>query len=398
MLPPENGRKLITCSIVRKNNNHQIYCLTIKIDESANVTDQKTTLIVHAGFGKTGTSSIQSTLRSNSTTLKKDGIKYLGRMLENCDDPEAQGWRTSGNTTFLKGPVDETSVTEVIQVLGDELDRLSQDAIHTAVWSHEAIAGRLDRVLPVIQAMKAKGHDVKVVAYVRRHDSWAKSAYVQWGIKHKTYPGKLRNFADWITERPIKFKTKIESWSGALGDGFHLRNYDAADDVVLDFLSFIGAAPLPLDKTNTAPAPEVTAAWAVYNAQFRQRNSARDFSLFVRDLGIGSANEAKLPDLQDMFPSTSQLADLVAGEKEDIAAVNAMLKAQGQPELSFEKPLRETPLATSWEMDQMLLRMVFALQRQVNELQTKLEVQTGSGRIQARERRRAKSPELAQKD
>ena len=43
---------------------------------------KKIELILHIGAGKTGTSSIQETLRNNSLALNDQHVKYLGLMLE----------------------------------------------------------------------------------------------------------------------------------------------------------------------------------------------------------------------------------------------------------------------------------------------------------------------------
>ena len=43
-----------------------------------------TTLTIHVGFGKTGSSSIQKTLQENKLELQAQNVRYLGYMLEDC--------------------------------------------------------------------------------------------------------------------------------------------------------------------------------------------------------------------------------------------------------------------------------------------------------------------------
>ena len=54
-------------------------------------------------------------------------------------------------------------------------------------------------------------------------------------------------------------------------------------------------------------------------------------------------------------------------------AVNAILTAQGQPPLEFSDSTGRPVQVSSWDMDQMMLRMIYALQGQVLRLQRQVD-------------------------
>ena len=64
------------------------------------------------------------------------------------------------------------------------------------IWSNETFLGNDAIVFPAVQRLTEAGVGaLRIVAYVRRPDAWAQSAYLQWGIKHKTTPARCGRFA-----------------------------------------------------------------------------------------------------------------------------------------------------------------------------------------------------------
>lgn len=150
-------------------------------------------IILHIGAGKTGTSSIQKMLFDNQKELKRQGYYYLGFMLENAYKKKYT-WqkRTPANDDFFSLPMQQ-AFEEMYEILNDTIKKAEQDDIHTLIWSNESFFGNRKPLMEVLKKLKEKNIELRVVAYIRRHDSWAQSAYLQWGIKHKTYTGKLQS-------------------------------------------------------------------------------------------------------------------------------------------------------------------------------------------------------------
>lgn len=87
---------------------------------------EKTKLIVHIGAGKTGSTSIQSTLRENQKVLAENGCKYLGMMLEKAQPRSSYDWQQpSGSPMFFSLTPDLASM-QLYDLLKSELLELSR--------------------------------------------------------------------------------------------------------------------------------------------------------------------------------------------------------------------------------------------------------------------------------
>src|SRR6266545_260795 len=143
-------------------------------------------LIVHIGNGKTGTSSIQETLRLSQDKLRQRGIVYLGLNLEHVPDKKYEWQRASGSEKFHALDA-EVATAQLFEILHSAVNFVKSLGISRAIWSNEWLFARGKAAVPALSALAADGVEVKILAYVRRHDAWARSSYIQWGLKHKTY-------------------------------------------------------------------------------------------------------------------------------------------------------------------------------------------------------------------
>ena len=259
-------------------------------------------LIFHIGAGKTGTSSIQASLNEARQQLNEEGYDYWGLMLEFAPVILYQWQKASASKEFLS--LDPQTATEqVTNVLSQSISSAQASGIHTAEW----FFGRHSSVIPALKALEEAGVEIQTVAYVRRHDAWAKSAYVQWGLKHKTYRGPLIPFKDYIKKRPVAFAGTLRPWLEAFPDTFLLRNFDEAGNVVDDFRTTLGiTAELPDVRTNESPSPEELFFRSLYNNTVRDEAPPVNFDRLFQTNQI-TVHGSPVCWLQSLLPTDSDL-------------------------------------------------------------------------------------------
>jgi len=298
-------------------------------------THNKVRLILHVGAGKTGTTSIQETLRLGQEKLLSRKIWYLGLMLENANILYSWQRPTTVNQDFHALP-GEARVAQIVTVMRQVIDRAKAKDIDTLVWSNESFFDTNADVLAALSSLRAD-LDITVIAYVRRHDKWASSAYVQWGMRHKTYSGAIRPFREWMKTGVPKFSERLKVFIDADIDRFLIRNLDSVKDSVADFLELlqIGTLGLVAQRSNESSNSVELFLRALFNNQLRQPALP---ALFDRVVGRGLYT-SKSPQhfLENLLPNA---ADLEAARKqcqEDKDRVDSILANAGQPPLSADE-------------------------------------------------------------
>ncbi|WP_138473432.1 hypothetical protein [Poseidonocella sp. HB161398] len=81
----------------------------------------------------------------------------------------------------------------------------------------------------------------------------------------------------------------------------------------------------------------------------------------------------EIPPIGELLPSAQDLLNVQETFSEDFSEVNDLLEKQGQPPLEFGPPKVKSKSISNWDMDQMMLRMIFSLQRQVLNLESELQ-------------------------
>lgn len=332
-------------------------------------------LVIHAGLGKSGSSAIQRYCRDHPQELRRAGALYLGTHLERAEPSPLDFASVEALHDALPTPEAEDRLVALLTA-----KIASRPGIRTFVWSQIALAVQAPLLGRVI-ARLAPLCETEVLLYFRHQADWLVSAYLQWGVKHKTDPGPILPFADWIPQaasRGADYRAVIERWIAAVGrDRLHLRAYDAAADVVADFVSVarLGAkaeddgrtrqyeTPDPmvmmlfrlLNGQRDAPAPpgalyrliaesglerrryrEVDPAstlpsgadWARFAATFDDGNAglARDFGLTLSPAGPGPAPDPVHPAPAAAIPA---LLDLILAMDRRIGALEQQLKRKG---------------------------------------------------------------------
>jgi hypothetical protein len=338
-------------------------------------------LIFHIGAGKTGTSSIQQALQANDDLLRQRGVWYLGLALEHA--VHLHGWqRPAGEGAFSALPREEGE-QQLRQVLQATLRKAQEQGLHTLVWSNEAFFDRHDNTFGPLQELCSEGVDVQVLAWVRCHEDWAQSAYIQWGINHKTYQGPLRSFRDYTRIRPPVFATTLRTFADKLPGRLQVRNFDAATDAVSDFCLAAGLEPLPVSEGRH----NVTGGNAELLMRAVLNNSVPDpvlpmwfDRLIGQHVGFGQDPQQYMARLLPTAADLEQVGQLCAA---DFAAVNALLVGQGQQPLAAQGHAPRSPQVDEHQLLLALVQLTAILARRVETLDTRLkalkEQQTQAG-------------------
>ena len=163
-------------------------------------------IIIHAGFAKCGSSSIQAALFHNFARLQKDGVSLLGKELKIAHTPADLGvplW-------FLEAAREKGE--PLAQKLGDEIASIRvPDGNGMGILSAENLS-RPD-MAPLLAGLDNR-LDVSLVFYVRPQLEWIPSAWKQWGLK------KGLSLSDFVSHciqiRRPPFKLGIETWRSVL--------------------------------------------------------------------------------------------------------------------------------------------------------------------------------------
>ncbi|MBN8487038.1 MAG: hypothetical protein J0M20_04795 [Burkholderiales bacterium] len=341
--------------------------------------------LFHIGAGKTGTSSIQQTLRTQREVLERHGVWYLGLMLEHAPVQLFPWQKASASEVFHQlEPLEGQE--QLHAVLTATVEKARQAGIHTIIWSNESFFDRNQKTRQPLADLLAEGVDVRFIAYVRRYDAWVRSAYVQWGIKHKTYPGPVIPFRDWIRRRPPGFAAALLSIQDRFPDRVVVRNVDAAGDAVSDFLQVSGIDQLGLSKLreNVSPPAEELLLRALFNTRIREKVLPMRFDKVV---GAGLDFEhTPLEHLQQLMPNAEDMAHALDTAASDRRQLDSLLKAQGQPAMVTE-PLPERAMEVRAErlvlaLSQIVCQQALRLERLEQQL---AELTAGAGKDEARQ-------------
>jgi len=292
---------------------------------------KKIKLILHVGAGKTGTTSIQNMLNNGKGQLKTLGVQYLGLMLEHA--PKHFSWQrpTTVNQDF-HALAHTDAVAQVVVALKAAIQQAEISGIHTLIWSNESLFDRNGQVLDALSQLQ-DALDVTILVYIRRHDSWAQSAYIQWGLKHKTYKGPMKSFNEWVDSGLPKFHDRLTALINARVGTLVMRNLDGITDSVEDFKSVCGltSLDLPSARVNESVGSIELLLRTLFNSQFKSPVLPVAF-----DRVIGHLAYADNPDsfLKKFVPSADDLQRVRQLATEDRQKLDDLLRENGQPPLA----------------------------------------------------------------
>jgi hypothetical protein len=340
-------------------------------------------LLVHIGTGKTGSTAIQHALATSESVLRENGIHYWGLNLEGCDASSIiHPWqKVSGISAIQKLSVPD-AIQQLRQVLNKALTKLPDN--HLAIWSNESICERPALYLPVIkEASEAAGVNCTVICYVRSHRAFINSAYKQWGVKHKTYAGRVLGFRDWIRSRGqfLSYGRQVAAWDEAFADRLQLINYDQIPDVAQHFAGFLPDPSLltvPQKRMNVAPPKSLLALYALHNNQYDGVVLPQAVEALLQRYRLAGAKH-EVMDLAALFPDSQALSEAEELLKDDADLVNGLLMRRGQPELLSGNQGDDEPTLSTNDVQSSLLSVLLQMLLLQEERISQLEKQLAGG-------------------
>lgn len=214
------------------------------------------TVFLHIGIHKTGTSAIQNVCRANHQELLKSGILFprAGFVVKPRFHPTATSGH-SGLLHFLNAP-SAPNQTKAGEALLRQLDSGSWNRL---VLSSEALSAPHKRgALESVGWFRQQGFEVKLIAYLRRQDSWLDSFYrerLKWDVPEHRDARSIDEFWRAQGDPWLNYAARIGDWVALVGrEHAEIRSYEDVENpagVVGDFLEIIGADPARLDLSQS---------------------------------------------------------------------------------------------------------------------------------------------------
>ncbi|WMS45364.1 hypothetical protein RDV64_23720 (plasmid) [Acuticoccus sp. MNP-M23] len=240
-------------------------------------------IIFHIGMGKTGTSSIQRALQTGTKALAPHNAHYLGMWFDMIA-PRFRGHEGLKDFCNIPPEAKEAAAGTFLSALAD-IERNS--GAHTFIMSNEGFFGEGDGLKPFIDALRPHAN-IKLIAYMRPAREWLPSAFAQWGIRHKTYPGPIQPFGE-RAKLLIGQYNGIRAWHQNFSDILVVRKHTKSIDVVADFSEVIGI-PLPAgERSLERSEPAEMVLQAMFNNRFPKPVMPERFRRVV----LGSGHEVR---------------------------------------------------------------------------------------------------------
>jgi hypothetical protein len=330
-------------------------------------------LIIHTGHGKTGSSSIQATLKNNVKELGQNKIFYVGLSFElspfkKFDWQKAYGWPE------LKSLSQSDFNEQLYMVVATTLNELKAQGYKVIIWSNESLFVNVEKLKSVFEKLAAD-FDVETISFIRRHDKWLRSAYLQWGVKHKAYFGGVKSFAEWAKDG-VNFSGKMLKWQSLKGIKCSFINFEECGDVSDAFFKLLDLEyrKLSSSKVNETPSNVELAMFALYNSLFRGPKMPNDLQVLLNKYKVKTLLEHDL-NIKDIFPNEDQLNNVVQNCNNDANKVNEIFKSQGQPIFDFEDNIKNknVPDITSEKMIAVLIHIVNEQNNKIDSLNQSVE-------------------------
>lgn len=339
-------------------------------------------LIVHIGTGKTGTTTIQNFFKKNFSLKHSSSNKsipsntyYIGLNFEEVpDNLLTYRWQSAGSMAWLNGETQKVS-KNILQIL-ESIHGLT-DENSTVIWSNESIHLSPNLFANVIYDFASRNKvDLKIIVFVRNHLDFLKSAYLQWGIKHKTYPGPIMPLPEWVklNSKTLNFGAKIAEWNEIFGDQLIVKNYDQCRNLIAyfaeilsvnndkDIRNYIDQNP----RQNTTPNELNLLMFAIYNGFFDEPKMPNDMAEFLQTYPLINNNTI---EHDQYIPNANDFAYPVESMVSDQVIINHLLKIKGEPPLIRSEP-SQVPLGANELTIKLISKLLYAQVSQSNQIKS----------------------------
>lgn len=245
-------------------------------------------LVIHVGFGKTGTSAIQQALRENADTLGAHGILACDLWLMKRAVGE-YGFESADEFIRMLN-ADRMAFAEKLSRIFDESNGKFRD-FGTVIWSNEALAMHWAVLGNVFEGL-GSNLNRKIVIYFRNQVDWLISAYLQWGIKDKHTPGRVRGWEEFRNgaRNSTDYLSILKNWHTHCKDSVILgRSYDTANDIVADFFDCLQLkVEIKRSAGRVYETPSYTAhsLFKIFNDQFDEAKQPEPLLGLMSEAGV----------------------------------------------------------------------------------------------------------------
>lgn len=210
------------------------------------------TIYLHIGAPKTATSTLQLVLAKNYKRLLRQGVLYPKQLRHGdahhllvCD--LIKKYRGHAMADFWYGGKPRG---EAWSSLLSEMESNSKN-LKSVIISSELFFGQTHDVMPILKDVKEqlKGHEIKVVTYLRRQDQMYSSFYNQDVKGVRQWAASADEFYNTHQIFQKNYVEIMESWAEVFGlDNIILRPFEEGQleggDIVKDFCSLVGVEGL----------------------------------------------------------------------------------------------------------------------------------------------------------
>ena len=262
-------------------------------------------LILHIGFNKTGSTSIQQNLALNADRLRDRGILYP----YDPAAPYTQRWQHVPLAAAVPGNRIGWLSPKKAKTKGAAWDSLSRvldaSACDTLILSSEGFGGMTMKA-PQIRWLQERfsGYDITVINYIRRQDAYLLSAYQQ---RIKAGGTARFDFKMHETMPALRFDRRLALWREAFGAQKVIvrpfeRRFWPEGELCFDFLETIDADRRGITPASPANdgldyrAVELMRQLNLKNADTRKRDKSGFHQRRKTYLALAKSLEAYLPD------------------------------------------------------------------------------------------------------
>lgn len=322
-------------------------------------------IVFHVGMGKTGSTTIQSALQKNIYTLVAAGYRYLGQW-QGLIKPEFDEF--AGFQRFLRQTPEQliASAEELLAAIG----RIGDDTgAQNFILSNEQYLENIGRLADFFKIIATKA-DLRIIIFVRPPARWLPSAYIQWGVAHKTNPGPVRSFATKARELMRQYEF-VRQWRELFGSAVTVRSFDDTVDVVRDFADVLGLAlPAETERQQTRPPIAETLLRAACNTS-EQSMVLPDLFNAIRTQYLPPGTPVRLSQKFEHIFNVDSIPAILAEHRETLSYI------ERECAITMTGP---TPAAPQYDLADLtdellgtLVSMVFGQAHEIRELRRRLD-------------------------
>jgi hypothetical protein len=298
--------------------------------------EKKKKLIIHIGVGKTGSTAIQNSLVANEKLLREKKIFYCGFNFERTHLKE--NWMSEGRSLLLESFPSHIRRYGFSKVFDQLVNDTNTHNYETFIVSNESYSDLPDILSDLLFCAKIFFHEIIIASYIRNPQQWLESAYLQWGIKNKTYSGEIKKFSEWVFDaspNPYKNIIIIKNYAE---EYLQIFNYDTIPDVTSHFFKKILLIKNKIILNNEKNNPSANSVEAffrrVFNNKFEDPVESYELDLLT-DGNVYFQDENK-SDYHEYNSNGKIIEKFISNNYDSFSIINNLLIKNKNPSLNLK--------------------------------------------------------------